>query len=98
MASWLREGKQPPLRVLERVEDRLRDLKRPAYLGELALYVCWSLERAEEMMTVLCEKGVAKKLDAVELDRGCFPEGANVYTFLSSSFSCAHLPLGDFDE
>jgi len=64
MASWLRDGKQPPQVVLEIIERYLHRVARPMYLGAISLYVGWSLARTQEMLETMQERGLVVPLDA----------------------------------
>ena len=79
MASWLREGRQPPQAVLRIIEGYLHRVARPTYVGTLSLYVGWSLARVEEMLVALQDAGVVVPLTPDEKKQAGFRSDANVW-------------------
>jgi hypothetical protein len=66
MATWLREGKKPPQAVLGIIEGYLHRVACPTYLGAISLYIGWSLERTEEMLTIMEDGGIVRPLTVDE--------------------------------
>jgi hypothetical protein len=82
MASWLREGKEPPQAVLRIIEGYFHRAARPLYLGIVSLYIGWSLDRTQEMLDVLVTRGVIRPAtDDEKLAQGFATDGI-VYTLV----------------
>jgi hypothetical protein len=67
MASWLQEGKQPPQAVLGIIVGRMHRVAHPLYLGAISLYIGWSLDRTQQMMDVLHDRGIVVQLTPEQL-------------------------------
>lgn len=79
MATWLKEGKQPPQDVLRIIEGLFHRVASPIYLGAVSLHIGWSLARTEEMLHVMVDRGLIRKLSPVEKAQRLLPAEGDIY-------------------
>jgi len=79
MVSWLRDGKQPPQAVLGIIEGYLHRVACPTYLGAVSLYIGWSLERTQEMLEILQDRGIVVPMTVEEKRLAGIRSDANVW-------------------
>jgi hypothetical protein len=79
MASWLREGKQPPQAALEIIVGYLHRVACPTYLGAISLFIGWSLDRTQQMLETLQDHNVVVPLTPEEKKQQGFRSDANVW-------------------
>lgn len=92
MASWLREGKDPPQAVLDLIVRYMNRVAHPVYVGIISLEVRWNLARTQEMMDVLVERELIRRMNEDERLERCIPDDANVYVLVGVPHpSKAHL-------
>lgn len=78
----LRASHRAPQKVLEMIVGFIERVDRPVYLGHVSLEVGWSLERTQEMMDLLEEKGVVRKLTLEEKSAQHYPSVAHLYVLI----------------
>ena len=62
MERQLRDGMRPSPKVLEIIVSYMNRVASPVYLGILSLEVRWSLERTQQMLNELEDKGMVRKV------------------------------------
>ena len=72
MGSLLRDSRPPPQVVLGIIEGYLHRVARPEYVGAISLFIGWSLERTQQMLELMQDRGIVCKLTREELKAGGF--------------------------
>jgi hypothetical protein len=79
VVTWLREGKEPPQKVLDLIVGYLHRVARPVYLGTLSLHIGYSLAQTEAFLIVLEERGIVRPMTIAEKTNHRFREDDNVF-------------------
>lgn len=82
MSVLFRNGQKPPQRALEIIVRYLNKVANPVYMGLISLEVGWSLARTEEMMELLEDRGVVRKLTPDDLRQRGYRSDANIYELI----------------
>ena len=82
MMSWLKEGKLPPQAALEIIVGYLHRVACPVYLGTVSLFIGWSLDRTQQMLETLQERGIVVPLTTKEKKEHGFCNDANAWRLI----------------
>jgi hypothetical protein len=83
MATLFRNGQVPSQAVLEIIVAYMKRVNGPVYMGFVSLEVGWSLARTQEMLDLLEERGVIKRMSDEEKSAVSIPQCANVYVLVA---------------
>ena len=82
MTPALNRGRRPSPGVLEIIVGYFHRVAQPTYMGIVAGYVGWSLERTQEMFDELEDKKIIRPVTQEEKATWGYPTVANIYVLV----------------
>jgi len=82
MGSLLRDSRLPPQVVLGIIEGYMHRVACPVYVGTISLFVGWSLERTQQMLETMQDRGIVHPLTVEEKKKQGIREDANIWRLI----------------